>query len=140
MTPDLLPDVVRVVPWVDAACDATGFGPASRYPEEVWLPRLGPSAFLLWRNLCRLLHAHPTGADADLRDLAAALGLGGSGGTSTLRRTIGRLEHFDAVAIASERVAVRHRLPKLTARQAASLPLHALAAHRALTAPVRKSG
>lgn len=139
MTPEQLPDVVRVEAWVDAACDAIGFGPASRYPEEVWLPRLGPSAFLLWRNLCRLLHAHPSGADADLRDLAAALGLGGRGGTSTLRRTIGRLDHFDVAAIAPERVAVRRKLPKLTPRQAASLPLRALAAHRALTAPARKS-
>jgi len=132
------PDVVHVVAWADPVHDALGFGPASSYPEEVWLPRLGPSAYLLWRHLCRVLHRHPSGASVALADLAGALGLGGRGGTATVRRTIARLAHFDVVALCADGLAVRRRLPRLTDGQAASLPGRARAAHLALTTGVGK--
>lgn len=123
----------RVVGWPPDPVDGLGFGPGHPYTELVWLPRLGPTSFLMWRYLCRRLHAQPRGCIVTVDDLAHALGLGtGRGHASPVRRAIARLERFGVTSTAAHGVAVRRRLPLLAPAQLAQLPPPARQAHRSL--------
>ena len=140
MSRAVLPDEFRVVAWSDAPVDALGFGPGHPYTEEVWLPRLGPTSFLMWRYLCRQLHTAPRGCTVPVSDMARALGLGtGRGGTSPVRRSLARLDRFDVVRIRTSGLTVRRRLPMLTPQQVAQLPASVRRSHRQLTSPTSVS-
>lgn len=95
------------------------FTPLTPYAEDVWLPVLGPAAFLLWRRLALLLARHPGRATVPADELAAALGLGSPTGTqSHLARALRRLERFGVARVASDAVVlVRPCLPYVTDHQ-----------------------
>lgn len=132
---------LRVTPWPDSPVDGLGFGPGHPYTEQVWLPRVGPTSFLMWRYLCRRLHAHPRGCVVTLDELAHALGLGtGRRSASPVCRGLVRLERFGITRQRPGGIAVRRRLPVLTPLQLGKLPPSARSAHRALThAPARSA-
>ena len=105
-------------------------GPDDPYVEDVWLPVLGPAAYVVWRQLAR----QATGAGrstVSLPRLAAAAGLGRPlGNQSPIRRALRRLERFGLVHLEGERILVRPRLPYVTSRQLALLDPETQAIHR----------
>jgi hypothetical protein len=113
---------LRVLPAPELGQRVPGrFAPASPYAEDVWLPVLGPAAFLLWRRLAGLLLRHPEGGSLAAEELAAALGLGSpTGSQSHLARALRRLERFGVARLASdELVLVRPSLPFVSDHQLA---------------------
>ena len=91
------------------------------YVDAVWLPVLGPAAYVVWRHLARLVDrsAHTT---TSLQELAAATGLGPpQGRQSPFNRTLRRLDRFNVVEIRDECLVVRPALPFVTGRQLARL-------------------
>jgi hypothetical protein len=104
--------------------------PDDPYVEEVWLPVLGPAAYVVWRQLAR--QAGGAGrSTVSLPRLAAAAGLGRPlGKQSPIRRALRRLERFGLIRIEDERILVRPRLPYVTGRQLALLDPETQAIHR----------
>ncbi len=86
-----IPAQLAVVAWPDSVIDALGFPPHDPYSELVATPRLGPSAVLAWRRLAGTLIHRPDGYTLDVADFAQTLGLGGTGQSSTVSRTLRRL-------------------------------------------------
>jgi len=129
-----LPTAITVVPWRDPVGEATGHRPGSAYVEAVWLPLLGPSATWAWQRLARIATAHSP-VRLDVAELAAGIGLGGRlGPTSTMARTLERLERFGALRRSGEVFAVRLALPELPESRVARLCASARLAHRNLAA------
>ena len=106
----------------------------SLYVETFWLPRLGPSAFVLLRRLARLVEpAQSIGhADVDTLYLARSVGIGGKlGPNATLASTLRRLERFECVSIkALPIVLVRTQLPQLPPHEICNLPPVLRSLHR----------
>jgi hypothetical protein len=128
-------DRLLVVPWPDGLVDATGHEASSPYVETFWLPILGPTATLLWRRLARHLDASPEGVELDLPSTARALGVrDGAGRPTRLRRALARLMRFELARPSGEALAVRRRLPTLSAHLAAQLPDPLGQVHRRLLA------
>jgi len=127
-----LPTAITVVPWRDPAGEASGHRPGSAYVEAVWLPLLGPSATWAWQRLARIATVHSP-VRLDVAELAAGIGLGGRlGPTSTMARTLERLERFGTLRRSGEVLAVRVALPELPESRVARLCASARLAHRSL--------
>src|SRR5699024_11829380 len=73
-------DTLAVTAWVDPVVDKLGHDPRSAYAERFWLPILGPSTYLLLRQLVSGLDGSPDGYEMPLLDAARSLGLGHRGG------------------------------------------------------------
>ncbi|HLG00215.1 MAG TPA: hypothetical protein VI916_07080 [Acidimicrobiia bacterium] len=128
-----IPFVLRVRPWPDPVIDTLGHDPRSLYAETFWLPTLGPTTFLLLRNLATRFEARADEAPFELPAAATshALGLGPrEGRNSPLFRSLERLVQFDlAFEHANGVFAVRRNLPPVTRRHARRLPPHLQAEH-----------
>ncbi|HVA42138.1 MAG TPA: hypothetical protein VNF50_01500 [Acidimicrobiales bacterium] len=132
--PSVGADLLRIRPWVDPLVEALGYDPRSDYVEQFWLAALGPSTIFLLRFIARALEDQPEGFDCTGRDLGWALGLGRSGRSKTLVRSLRRAVDFGMIRLdASGAILVRRRLPPLSQRQISQLPARLQAAHRAWT-------
>lgn len=117
-------ELVLVSAWPDPVLDRLGHDPRSGYVERFWLSILGPSCLLLLRRLATELERQPDGFDLDTVQWASELGIGMKGGKNgPFWRAIERGCRFGAAQRAGHRLAVRRRLPPLTARQVERLPL-----------------
>lgn len=126
---------LRVCALNDPVLDTMGHDPRSPYVERYWLSVLGPSATLLLRRLAHGLEAQPEGFEVDPAQWALELGLGTRGGKhSPFWRTLDRTSRFGMTTRNGEVLAVRRRLPPLTARQVERLPPQLRAAHERWTA------
>lgn len=126
---------LQVTALCDPVLDALGHDPRSGYVEQYWLSILGPSATLLLRRLAAGLEAKPDGFDLDPGLWALELGLGNRGGKhGPFWRSIDRACRFGMAQRNGEVLAVRRKLPPLTARQIDRLPNHLRRAHEAWTA------
>jgi hypothetical protein len=102
--------------------------PDDPYVEDVWLPVLGPAAYVVW--LARQA-ARPGHETVSIPRLAAAAGLGRPlGNQSPIRRALRRLERIGLVHLDGERILVRPQLPYVTGRQLALLDPDTQAIHR----------
>src|SRR3954462_15699749 len=109
--PDLSTDLLAIRPWPDDVIDALGHDPRSAYVERFWLGVLGPSAIWLLRRLPAGPPAAPPGVELPLTDTAQAIGIGGTGRSSSFVRTLGRVCQFDLARIElPSSVAVRRKL------------------------------
>lgn len=110
------------------------FGPGDCYPVAVWLPVLGPAAFVGWCHLARQLSHHPDGVTTSLAALAVDLGLGSPHGSqSAVHRTLRRLERFGLLRwVGDNCLLVSARLPFVSPAQLARLAPTVQARHRAL--------
>ena len=105
-------------------------GPDHCYVENVWLPVIGPAAYVVWRHLARLASRSPRPA-ISLPRLAAVTGLGPPDGRqSPINRALRRLERFDLIHLDADRIVVRVSLPFITKRQLARLDPAIQALHR----------
>lgn len=119
----LLTDRVLLVPWPDAAVERVGHDPRAPYVERFWLPILGPTTTLLTRRLAAELERSPDGCELNLLELADALGLQDrTGRDGPFMRSFRRLVQFAIARPEGECLAIRRRLPSLTARQLSRLP------------------
>lgn len=99
-------DELLVAPWVDGDLDG-GFAPRSPEAEHLWLPRIGPTTYLLG---CRLVLATQTAALSgvaqtvvDVAALATALGVGHVlTPNSTMMRSLDRLVIFGLARVAAD--------------------------------------
>lgn len=125
---------VVLKPWRDELVEAHGFGPRSMYVETCWLPVLGPSATWLYRRLGSWAEFNTDGTIVNLPDLGQSIGLGlGTGPTSPLLRSLGRLVRFGAARWDNRELAVRTALPPLTEHQAQRLSESTQRLHAAYT-------
>ncbi|MCU1455352.1 MAG: hypothetical protein JWN46_3498, partial [Acidimicrobiales bacterium] len=120
----LLIDALRVTAWPDPLIDRLGHDPRSPYVELFWLGILGPSTTWLMRRLADGLEQWPEGYDLPLADTAKSLGLGTKGGKhSPFVRALGRACQFKLAQVCGgDGLAVRRKLPPLTAHQVRRLP------------------
>jgi len=129
--PDLSVDTLTIRPWPDPVIDEVGHDPRSAYVERFWLGVLGPSAIWLLRRLAAGLELEPAGFDLPLADTARAIGIGGSGQSSSFARTLGRICQFELARIElPSAVAVRRKLPPLARRHLTRLPASLQDEHR----------
>ncbi len=132
------PTALDVVAWQDPLIDAMGFDPRSVYVEQFWLGILGPSAVWFLRLVARELEAQPEGFRLELEILAQQLGVGLRGGRNApVHRTIDRLCRFGLVRRGGTSIAVRRKLPPLTAVQVSRLPETLQAAHEHFVTSLR---
>ncbi len=115
--------VLGVVGWPDPVLDQLGHDPRSGYVERFWLPVLGPSCLLLIRRLAAELERHPDGFEVESTRWARELGIGMKGGQhGPFWRAVERACRFGAARRNGPRLALRRRLPPLSARQVQRLP------------------
>ena len=127
---DRLPQHLMIVPWDDPLVDAHGFDMHSEYVDLFWLSTLGPSATWLMRHLHRGLARYPHGFEQDLDELAATLGLGKSMlASGPFARAFSRCVMFGLARPIAGALAVRRKVPPLSARQLARLPDALVVAH-----------
>lgn len=116
--------LLHVRPWADPHADS-GFPADSLYCERFWLPVLGPTAYLLQREVGRRLRVEPAGFVVDVGDLAAALGVSASP-NGALRKAMRRLERFGLVRCrvdqADDVLECRRTVPWAGTRHVAALP------------------
>ncbi|MEM7323118.1 MAG: hypothetical protein AAF531_08530 [Actinomycetota bacterium] len=125
-------DRLRVTPLADPVLDRLGHDPRSGYVERFWLPILGPSCLLLLRRLATELEQNPDGFVLTTGAWAAEMGLGMKGGRNgPFWRAIERGCRFGAAQRNGGLLAVRRRLPPLTARQVERLTPELRQAHTA---------
>ncbi len=129
-----LPARLHIVAWPDPVIDHLGFPPQSPYSEICWLPRLGPAATLAYRRLAGTLAHRPDGFDIDVVEFAQSLGLGtGTGAHAPVSRTLRRLACFElAMFVDDATLALRRRIPPLSARQLGHLSADLQRIHHAL--------
>lgn len=121
---------LMIVPWHDPVVDAVGFDPRSTYVELFWLNVLGPTATWLLRRLVTGLDRYPLGYELDLDETARALGLGYTPGTSNpFIRALQRCTMFGVAQSFTGGMAVRRRIPPVSARHLGRMPPHLRAAH-----------
>jgi hypothetical protein len=130
-------DRLRVVRWSDPVLDKLGHDIQSIYVERFWLPVVGPSALLLLRRLDADLKDRPADHSDDLEirtaEVALELGLGMKGGRhGPFWRALERACRFGAGTRNGRTLALRPKLPPLTARQVERLPPTLQLAHPAL--------
>ncbi len=120
-----------IVPWHDDVVDPIGYDPRSPYVEMFWLNVLGPTATWLLRRVVDGLDHYPGGYELDLEQTAKALGLGYTRGTlNPFARALHRCVLFGAAQPVDGGLAVRRRLPPVSARHLARMPDHLRDAHR----------
>jgi len=131
-----------VVPWVDPVCDELGLDPRAAYVERFWLPLLGPTSTWLLRRFAVEFDASPEGFSLDAGDAARSIGIGTKGGRSgPFHRAIDRCVRFGSIQHAEHGIlAVRRRLPPLSAAQVQRLPRHLRADHDAWQQDRRRRG
>ncbi len=110
-----LPDPFECHQWTGTGL-VENYHVLSPYCEVFWLPHVGPSTYLLARRLASGPGPWPKA------DLAAALGLGGTGLNSTLERSLARLESFRLAAVVDDTLLLRHLWPRLPERLLTKLP------------------
>lgn len=121
-----------IVPWYDEVVDAIGYDPRSPYCEIFWLNVLGPTATWLIRRMVSGLDEYPGGYELDLVQTAAALGLSfAPGSANPFARSLNRCVMFGGAQPVNGGLAVRRRLPPVTARQLARMPEYLRASHAA---------
>ncbi len=126
-----LPEVLMIVPWEDPVVDAIGTDVQSTYVQQFWLSVLGPTATWILRILAGGLARYPYGYEQDVAELAATLGLARSlAAGGPFGRALQRCELFGVTRTIPGALAVRRRLPPLSARQLARLPAALQEAHR----------
>lgn len=110
------------------------FGPDDCYPVAVWLPVLGPGAFVAWSHLAHHLDRSAGATTTSLAALAADLGLGSPHGSqSAIARTLRRLERFGfACPVGDDCLVVRVRLPFVSPAQLERLAPAVQARHNLL--------
>lgn len=128
------PPVLAIRAWPDPVIDVHGFHPRADYVENFWLGVLGPSAVWLMRLLVSGLDDSPGGYDLDLNDAARTLGLGlgdpTPGRHSPFMRTVHRTIKFEMARLDPDgTLAVRRRMPPLSARHVQRLPVTLQATH-----------
>ncbi len=127
-------DLVQVTAWPDPVLDRLGHDPRSGYVEQYWLSILGPSCLLLLRRLAAELERAPEGFDLNTVQWASELGIGMKGGKNgPFWRAVERGCRFGAARRNGGKLAVRRRLPPLTARQVERLPSRLQVAHEQWT-------
>lgn len=119
-------------PWPDDVIDLVGHDPRSAYVEHFWLGVLGPSSTWIMRRLASGLEDSPEGFELNLTQEAAAIGLGmRDGRSSPYLRALARLCQFELADPGDDgTLAVRRKIPPLSARQVKRLPPHLVAAHQ----------
>lgn len=118
-----LPETLMIVPWDDPVVNAVGFDVRSAYVDLFWLSILGPTSTWLLRHLHRGLLRYPYGYETDVAELAAVVGVGLSHGTaSQFGRALQRCEIFGMTRSIPDALAVRTKVPPLSARHLARLP------------------
>lgn len=128
--PSFPAETLRITTLADPVLDRLGHDPRSTYVERYWLPILGPSCLLLLRRLAAELEQEPDGFTLATAQWAREMGLGMKGGKNgPLWRAIERACRFGAAQRNGELLAVRRRLPPLTARQVERLPSELHLAH-----------
>jgi hypothetical protein len=85
----------------------------------VWLPVIGPAAWVAWRVLARGALKHQAGWTTSLEEVSSRLGLGSPrGAQSGIARTLRRLERFGIVrTITGDVLVVRCQLGFVSQRQ-----------------------
>ena len=98
--------------------DPDGYPITHPYVEDLYVPIVGPSTYLLLRLFDRMADERPDTFTLSLDEIAHRLGLGNKGRSSRTTRTIDRLCSFRlAVRISSDTIVVPRQLPPLTNRQ-----------------------
>lgn len=119
-----------VRPWIDPLVDDHGHDPRSRYVEQFWLGVLGPTATWFLRRAAALLDVHPDGVEIDLGHTAASMGLSFVPGKATpFARALQRCVMFGVAHQAPGVLAVRRRVPPVSARHLRRLPVDVVADH-----------
>jgi hypothetical protein len=127
-----LPNELTVIAYTDPIVEALGFGPDHPYTSRAILPVVGPSTFVLWLHLARLvIDAGDAPLITDTAELLACIGLGMRNNVGG--RTFGRMITFDLARLAGRTVAVRTALAPLPQSQAARLPPSARSYHCEIT-------
>jgi hypothetical protein len=132
---------LTVVPWVDPVVDDIGHDPRSPYVERYWLGLLGPSTTWLLRMFADRLDDDPAGFQLDTDEMARVLGIGDRPGSDgPFQRSLARCCRFGLAQPldpgvrdprhGATRLAVRRRLPPLSAHQLRRLPPSLQASHR----------
>ncbi len=133
---DLHAQIVFVVPWRDDVIEATGHDPRSQYVERFWLSILGPSTTWFLRSLAWGLDGSPDGFHVSFADMAQAMGLGARVGRhSPFMKAVQRATQFELIAIQQQPadhtiVCARRKVPWLSRRMTAALPLALQEEHR----------
>jgi hypothetical protein len=128
---------IVVVPWDDPVVDTAGFDVRSEYVELFWLNVLGPTTTWLLRRLVHGLERHPLGYELDLWETARALGLAYTrGATSPFGRALQRCVLFGVAHELGGGLAVRRRVPPVSARQLGRMPETLRSAHEGWMRPV----
>jgi hypothetical protein len=123
---------LTIRPWIDPLVDDHGHDPRSRYVEQFWLGVLGPTATWFLRRAAGLLDRYPDGVDIDLAHTAASMGLSFAPGKATpFARALQRCVMFGVAHQAPGALAVRRRLPPVSARHLRRLPEDVVADHEA---------
>ncbi len=125
-------DTLIVQPWPDTVGDHTGHDPRSPYVEQFWLAVLGPSTTWLLRYFAAMFDRWPDGFEINLDDTARAIGLvNQTGRGSPFARALSRSVQFNLAQPFGFGLAVRRRVPPLSARQIQHLPAPLQSAHEA---------
>jgi hypothetical protein len=120
-----------VMPWHDEVVDSIGYDPRSAYCETFWLNVFGPTTTWIIRRMVTGLDEYPGGYELDLEQTAAALGLTFTpGAANPFARSVNRCVLFGAAQPISGGLAVRRRLPPVSARHLARMPPYLRAAHQ----------
>lgn len=129
-----LPQTISIEPLRDTSVERDGVDARSNYVETFWLGILGPSTTLLLRHIAARFDASPGGFELDAQQTAQRLGIGHrSGKNSPFNRAILRAVQFNmAQPRGAYRLAVRTKLPRLSARQVANLPDALRTAHEGI--------
>jgi hypothetical protein len=121
-----------VVPWHDDVVDNVGYDARSSYAELFWLNVLGPTASWLLRRMVTGLDEYPGGYELDLDQTASSIGLVFAPNVSNpFARSMNRCVMFGAARGVDGGLAVRRKLPPVSARQLARMPPYLRNAHDA---------
>ena len=128
----LIDPTLVVVPWHDDVVDHIGYDLRSPYVETFWLNVFGPTATWLLRRMVTGLDEYPGGYELDLAQTAGALGLVFTPGASNpFARSVQRTVMFGGAQPVAGGLAVRRRLPPVSARHLSRMPPYLRAAHQA---------
>ena len=98
--------------------DPAGYPITHPYIENLYLPIIGPSTYVLLRLLDRLADEHPDTFTIALNDLAHRIGLGNNGTANRTTHTIDRLCAYRLAALTQpDTIIFPRHLPALTNRQ-----------------------
>lgn len=132
----LVDPTIVVVPWHDDVVDLIGHDLRSTYVETFWLNVFGPTATWLLRRMATGLDEYPGGYELDLEQTASALGLVFTpGAANPFARSMQRTVMFGGAQPVDGGLAVRRRLPPVSARHLSRMPPYLRAAHQSWRSP-----